>query len=181
MGPTQIDSDDEWGALAELAQAGDKRAYTVLLRDISGFIRNYLITRVANPDWADDITQEVLVSVHKSLGSYSAERAFKPWLMAIVGFRKADYLRKHYAKRGNMQVELSETTLKGQGVTKPEHAGELKDIEAHLNKLKGKQRTIFEKMRIYGYTAQEVADELNMSVSAVKVSVHRSQKKLQEE
>ena len=73
------------------------------------------------------------VSVHKSLGSYSAERAFKPWLMAIVGFRKADYLRKHYAKRGNMQVELNETTLKGQGVTNSDHAGELKDIEAHLN------------------------------------------------
>lgn len=181
MGPTQIDSDDEWRALAELAQAGDKRAYATLLREISAFIRNYLITRLANSDWADDITQEVLLSVHKSLGSYSAERPFKPWLMAIAGFRKADYLRKHYAKRGNMQVELNEKTLKGEAVTNSAHAGELKDIEAQLDKLNGKQRTIFEKMRIYGYTAQEVADELDMSVSAVKVSVHRSQKKLQEE
>jgi RNA polymerase sigma-70 factor (ECF subfamily) len=181
MGPTQIDSDDEWRALAQLAQAGDKRAYATLLREISGFIKKYLITRLANPDWVDDITQEVLLSVHKSLATYSAERPFRPWLMAIIGFRKADYLRKHYAKRGNMQVELNEATLQGEAVTNSKHAGELKDIEAQLDKLNGKPRKIFEKMRIYGYTAQEVADELDMSVSAVKVSVHRSQKKLQEE
>lgn len=181
MGPTKIDIDDKWRALAELAQSGDKHAYATLLREISAFIKNYLLTRVSNPDWADDITQEVLLSVHKSLGTYSADRPFKPWLMAIVGFRKADYLRKHYNKRENMQVELNEMNLKGEAVTNSPHAGELKDIELRLDKLSGKQRVIFEKMRIYGYTAKEVADELGMNVSAVKVSVHRSQKKLQEE
>ncbi|MAE50289.1 MAG: hypothetical protein CMH27_00610 [Micavibrio sp.] len=180
MGAKYYDIDEEWRELAIRAQAGDRQAYSSLLKAIADFVKNYLIPRLANPDWADDITQDVLLSVHKSLKTYSAKRPFKPWLMAIVNFRKTDYLRKHYSGRYNMHVELSDLNLKAEHVTNMEYVGELKDIETILGKLKGKHRVIFEKMRIYGYTAQEVADELGMGVSAVKVSVHRSQKKLEE-
>lgn len=167
-----------WKDWAIAAQEGNARAYNRLLSDIAPFIRNYLIGGLANPDWAEDITQEVLISVHKSLKTYSPERPFRPWLMAIVNFRRTDFLRKHYNSRGDKQAPLDDYEFQKKHVTNPEHAGEYKDVEKALDTLPAKQRKVFEMVKIHGYTAQEVANEMNMSVSAVKVSAHRTMNKL---
>jgi len=169
---------DLWTEDAVQAQNGDKAAYNRLLRDIAPFIRNYILKSLANPDWADDITQEVLISVHKSLNTYSPDRPFRPWLMAIINFRRTDYLRKHYNQRGNKQTTLDDYDFQAMHVTNPAHAGEYKDIEAALDSLPEKQRKVFEMIKIKGYTAKEVANEMGMSVSAVKVSAHRTMSKL---
>ena len=167
-----------WKDWAVAAQEGNKTAYNRLLNEIASFTRNYLVTRLANPDWADDVMQEVLISVHKSLNTYSGDRPFTPWLMAIINFRKTDYLRKHYSSRGDKQTTLDDAEFLSKNVTNPDHAGEYKDIEAALDTLPEKQRKVFEMIKIQGYTAQEVANEMNMSVSAVKVSAHRTATKL---
>ncbi len=167
-----------WKDWAVAAQEGNTLAYNHLLKDIAPFIRNYLIGRLANPDWVDDITQEVLISVHKSLKTYSSDRPFRPWLMAIINFRKTDFLRKHYNSRTDKQTSLDDLEFQSTHVTNPAHAGEYKDIENALGTLPEKQRKVFELMKIQGYSAQEVANEMRMSVSAVKVSAHRTMNKL---
>lgn len=174
------DREQMWQEWAAKAQGGDKASYNLLLRDIVPYIRNFITPRVANPDWVDDITQEVLISVHKSLNTYSAERPFKPWLSAIISFRKTDYLRKHYSARDHKQTSTDDLNFIKEHVTKPEYEGELKDVEKALASLPEKQRVVFTLMKIEGYSAKEVAERMNMSVSAVKVSVHRTAKKLQE-
>lgn len=167
-----------WKDWATAAQEGNTAAYNHLLRDIAPFIRNYLVGGLANPDWADDITQEVLISVHKSLKTYSNERPFRPWLMAIVNFRRTDYLRKFYSSRSDKQTPLDDLDFQKSHVTNPTHAGEYKDIEKALETLPEKQRKVFELVKIQGFTAKEVANQMNMSVSAVKVSAHRTMGKL---
>ncbi|MGB0718922.1 MAG: RNA polymerase sigma factor [Bdellovibrionales bacterium] len=174
----KMSKSEVWQDWAVAAQEGNAKAYNRLLSDIAPFIRNYLIGRLANPDWADDITQEVLISVHKSLKTYSGDRPFRPWLMAIVNFRRTDYLRKHYAGRGDRQTSLDNAEFQTAHVTNPARAGEYKDIEAALENLPEKQIKVFEMMKIKGFTAQEVAKETGMSVSAVKVSAHRTLNKL---
>lgn len=169
-----------WGQWAVQAQEGDKRAYNQLLSDIAPFIRNFVVGSLANPDWADDIMQEVLVSVHKSLKTYSPERPFKPWLIAIINFRRTDFLRKHYNKRDNVKTSLDDADFLKNHVTNPDHAGEYKDIEKALDSLPEQQSKVFKMVKIEGYTAKEVANEMGMSVSAVKVSAHRTMKKIQD-
>lgn len=170
---------DEWSRLAAEAQAGDKKSYNHLLSEIFPYIRNSLVGGLANPDWADDIAQEALISVHKSLHTYSPDKSFKPWLMAIVNFRRTDFLRKHYAKRDDKQAPVEVLEFSKDYVTNPEHAGEYKDVEKALASLPEQQRKIFEMIKIQGFTAKEVANETGMSVSAVKVSAHRTTKKIQ--
>lgn len=171
---------DIWSEYAAKAQEGDKQAYNQLLKEIAPFIRNFILRSLANPEWADDIMQDVLISVHKALNTYSPERPFRPWLMAIINFRRTDYLRKHYNARENMQTTLDDFDFQRAHVTNPEHAGEYKDIETALETLSDKQRKVFEMIKIQGYSAKEVANEMGMSVSAVKVSAHRTMTKLKE-
>lgn len=170
--------EDQWTEYAIQAQKGDKKAYNALLHSIAPFIRNYLLKGLANPEWADDIAQEVLLSVHKSLSSYSPDRPFRPWLMAIINFRRTDFLRSHYKSRDDRKTTLDDMDFLRNHVTNPAHAGEYKDIEAALESLPDNQKKIFEMIKIKGYSTSEVANEMGMSESAVKVSAHRTMKKL---
>lgn len=175
--PTQGDTWNEWAAKA---QAGDKAAYTKLLRDIMPFIQKVIARRLANPDWVDDITQDALMSVHKSLKTYDPSQSFRPWLMAIVNFRRTDYLRKHYRIRDQKEKAASHALFIEDSVTTPTLAGELKDIERALKGLPAKQERIFRMVKIEGHTIADVAQQLDMTESAVKVSAHRTMKKLQD-
>ncbi|MCI5060473.1 MAG: sigma-70 family RNA polymerase sigma factor, partial [Alphaproteobacteria bacterium] len=171
---------EEWTALAAQAQKGDKECYHKLLKALAPYIRNIALRRISNTEYAEDITQEVLISVHKSLHTYGADRAFKPWLNSIINFRLIDYMRKHYADRQD-QTATTENNPEfiAQNVTHNDHIGELKDIETVLTSLPENQQRIFRMIKIEGYSAKEVANEMNMKESAVKVSAHRTLKKIQ--
>lgn len=171
---------DEWQEWAIAAQNGDKKAYSKLLSALAPYIKNVIIKSLSNQDAAEDIAQEVLISVHKSLSSYQPDKPFKPWLSAIINFRRTDYLRKYYAQREDKKAVTDDNPeFLAANVTNPNNAGELKDIEAALETLPEQQRRIFKMIKIQGYTAQEVANEMDMNESAVKVSAHRTMKKLQ--
>jgi RNA polymerase sigma-70 factor (ECF subfamily) len=167
-----------WQEQAKAAQNGDKKAYNALLQSISAFSRNFLLPRMANPEWAEDVTQDVLISVHKSLATYDPNQSFRPWLMAIVNFRKVDFLRKHYASRDHEKTTMDDASFLSQHVTNPTHQGELKDVENFMQSLPKKQRIAFQRTKVEGYSIAETAVELGMSVSAVKVSTHRTMNKL---
>ncbi len=173
------DTAEQWTEWAILAQQGDKRSYHALLSAIAPYIRNVIIKSLKNQEEAEDVAQEVLISVHKSLHTYSGDRPFKPWLMSIVNFRRTDYLRKYYSSRQDVTISSDATPDLGHNVTNISTAYELKDIETALGKFSADQQKIFKMIKIEGYTAKEVSKELDMKESAVKVSAHRTMKKLQ--
>jgi len=180
MAKLQNSSSDQWTDWAIAAQQGDKKAYAKLLTDISPYIKNVIIKTLSNQDAAEDIAQEVLISVHKSLNTYSSERPFKPWLYSIINFRRTDYLRKYYSRKEDVTSTTNDNPeFLNQNVTNAPFAGELKDIEAALDTLPPTQKRIFEMIKIQGYSAKEVANEMDMKETAVKVSAHRSLKKIQ--
>lgn len=175
-----LSDSERWQEWAGAAQQGDKRAYGQLLKELHPYIQNVLYKSLSQNDAAEDIAQEVLMSVHKSLSTYSSDRPFKPWLMSIINFRKMDYLRKYYAQRQDKTATIDDNPeFINDNVTNPQHLGELRDIENALESFSAQQQDIFRKIKIEGYTAKEVANELDMKESAVKVSAHRTLKKLQ--
>lgn len=177
---SSLSREQYWSLWAAQAQKGDKRAYVHLLKDIEGFIRAVVASGLANEDWVDELTQNVLLSVHKALATYAPDRPFKPWLLAIIKFRRADLLRSYYRKQNDHSryEDVPDSVLP---VTENPTAGEYKDIEAALADLSDKQRAMLLMMRVEGYTAKEVAQKMEMSESAVKVAVHRMVQKLKEE
>lgn len=173
------DQGAHWQKLMTEAQKGDQVAYRQLLSEIAPFIKRMIIRSLSKPDQADDIVQEVLLSIHKAMSTYDPVRPFMPWLMAIVNFRRTDYLRTHYAARDNLTSPLEALDTEDY-VTFDGHQGEYKDIENAVKSLAPRQRHVFDLVKMKGYTAKEVAEKTGMSVSAVKVSVHRSIQKLKE-
>jgi len=146
------------------------------LKDIVPYIYAVLGGRLADQEWSDDIAQDVLMSVHKSLHTYDPGRPFKSWLTSIIHFRKTDYLRKHYSRKKLRESVLADVFYQLGSVTEQGGYSELQDIEKHLEKLSPKQKDAFIMMRVEGYSAAEVGQKLDMSESAVKVAAHRASK-----
>jgi len=168
-----------WREMAAKAQSGDATAYRSLLSELVPVIRRSVIKSLPNPQNADDVVQEVLISVHKALHTYDPKRPFMPWVQSIINFRKTDYLRQHYAQRENMKVSLDDPDTPDYLVISG-HNGTIKDVEEAFDSLPDRQKKVVELMKIKGYSAEEVSQKTGMSVSAVKVSAHRALQKIRE-
>lgn len=156
---------------------GDQRAYASLLQETARLLRPFLARRLSFTNEVDDLTQEILISIHKARHTYDGQRPYKPWAYAIAKFRLHDFLRAHYADQLRHAEDFDELEESlPENVTETEFSYE--SIHAEVQKLPEKQATILQMMHQDGYTAKEVAEKIGMNESAVKVAAHRAYKVL---
>lgn len=161
------------------ALGGDQAAYAELLRETARLLRPFLSRRIGFEGDADDVLQEILVSIHKARHTYDGNRPYKPWMYAIAKFRLQDYLRVHYADQLRHAEDIDDLeNIFGADVTEP--AISYESISGEVLKLPEKQATILRLIHQEGYTSKEVATTLGMTESAVKVAAHRAYKVLRQ-
>lgn len=85
---------DRWGELLAAAQRGDADSYHAFLTAIIPFVRTIARRRCWSEDMADDVVQDVLLTVHRVRNTYQPGRPVGPWLTAIVVRRSIDEARK---------------------------------------------------------------------------------------
>jgi DNA-directed RNA polymerase specialized sigma24 family protein len=61
------DNETLFKQLVTKAQDGDGASYTELLQGLNSFLKNYLRKRIFDQNEIDEVTQEILVAVHKSV------------------------------------------------------------------------------------------------------------------
>src|SRR5207245_9823481 len=78
--------------LMRATQAGDRESYALLLHELIPLLRRAVRRQRAllKPQDAEDLVQDILLSLHEARRSYDPARPFLPWLMAIVRNRLAD-------------------------------------------------------------------------------------------
>lgn len=161
-----------------LAQQGDKKSYAAFLEEAARMIRSYIRRKINTKEDVEDVTQEVLLSIHRARKTYDPKRPVKPWILAIATYRINDYLRKHYRISGREVFghDALNTISSDSDVTSTSDKSE--SLIKALDSLPEKQRKIITMMKIEGHSVKDIAKHFGMSVSAVKVSAHRSYKKL---
>ncbi len=70
-------------------------AYVRYRRDVYAFV----LSRLRNPDDAEELTQQTFVDAAAALARGAAPRAMRPWLFSVAQRRMADELRRR-GKRG---------------------------------------------------------------------------------
>ena len=165
--------------LMHRAQQGDKKAYAALFHAILPLLKAFVSRRLNGTEDVDDVVQDILLSIHRASHTYDTDRSFKIWMFTIARHRLNDHLRRLYSKERNLEISLEDVTdeISASDVT------ESRDRHEYLNKildsLPEKQKKIVTMMKIEGYTAEDTARAMNMSVSAVKVAAHRAYKSLE--
>jgi RNA polymerase sigma-70 factor, ECF subfamily len=164
--------------LMRLAQSGDKKAYAALFRAIMPLLKAFVSRRIPNMADVDDVVQDTLLSIHRAGHTYDTNRPFKIWMFTIARHRLNDYLRRNYRKSTFPEISLSNLTYEISAASVTESWDQFEYLDKILDSLPEKQKKIVTMMKIEGYTAEDAAKKMNMSVSAVKVAAHRAYKSL---
>jgi RNA polymerase sigma-70 factor, ECF subfamily len=164
--------------LMRLAQQGDKKAYAALFQAITPLLKSFVSKRLNSLADAEDVVQEILMSIHRASHTYDTDRPFKVWMFTIARYRLNDHLRKLYKKGAFPEINLEDMAQEISAGDVTEQQDKYEYLNKALSSLPEKQKKIVTLMKIEGYSAIETAQAMNMSVSAVKVSAHRAYKAL---
>ncbi|WP_220710637.1 RNA polymerase sigma factor [Enterobacter cancerogenus] len=163
---------DAWPALMARAQAGDRHAYTQLLRAIVPVIRTRVRKHIFDDVLVDDVIQDVLLTVHRVRHTYDPAYPFLPWLMAITQARAVDALRKR--GRHWQRETREEDAQESPGEDLPEHTDKEERLARILDQLPLRQRQIVEHVHLQEMSLAEAATQNNLSIAAVKSLLHRA-------
>ena len=169
-----------WALLMRAAQAGDARCYEQLLRAVSPFVRNLTRRYCRDPDLAEDVVQDVLLTVHRIRHTWDPQRPFSPWLASIAARRGIDRIRRaSRIARHEVSDELAVETFATPATNNDSGAlHAIEAIEPLLAALPERQRLALEAVKIRGLSVAQAASEVGQSVAALKVNVHRAVKAL---
>lgn len=91
--------DAEIVALVGRAKEGDRAAFAEIFQRFHRRVYSTVYQVVQNENDADDITQDVFVKVHQSLGTLDADEAFTTWLFTMTVNLCRDHLRRRKRSR----------------------------------------------------------------------------------
>jgi RNA polymerase sigma-70 factor, ECF subfamily len=162
------------------AQDGDRKAYEMLLRQAAPYIRA-LVRRIhAAPDRAEEVVQDVLLTVHRVRHTYDPSRPLEPWLAAIARRRSIDALRRRrrtdtHEVLDSAAYETFADPAANKHQEKPVTAASLDRAVAGLP---AQQREAVRLLKLRGLSLAEASAESGTSIAALKVNVHRAIKSL---
>src|SRR5579872_3499914 len=104
--PHSPPDEDCFSALMARAQTGNAAAYRELLNAILPWLRQIAGARFRSRADAEDVVQDIVLTLHAIRHTYDPARPFKPWLFAVAKRRIADRLRSQI-RRGARETFLS--------------------------------------------------------------------------
>ena len=166
------------------AQDGDQAAYQALLRECIPLVRAVVRGRGVPPGAAEDVVQDVLLTLHRVRETYDPRRPFGPWLRAIAQRRAIDWQRSA-GRRGAREVFAPEAyeTFPDVGAAPDrdlDHAGQAALLGRAIAGLPPGQRQALEQLALQERTLDEAAAETGRTKGALKVNLHRAIKALRE-
>lgn len=177
---TGLEQDRLWSRWMAAAQDGDNAAYARLLREILPFLRVLARRRCADPDRAEDVVQDVLLTLHRVRHTYDPGRPFSPWLAAICERRSIDALRRRVRQGAReTQDDRAYETFADPSANRDVEANEAAEaLAAMIAELPPGQREALELVKVKEMSLIEASKASGQSVGALKVSVHRAIKAL---
>lgn len=130
------------------------------------------------PDVADDLSQEVFVQVWRHLGRFRGEASAKTWITRIAVNTCLRYGRSR-ARRADEAAELP-PELPG-GATADDHADDprFEALYRAIGTLPEVDRLIY-MLTLDGQTNAQIANVTGLSAGALRVRLHRANRKLRE-
>ena len=163
---------------------GDKSGFVTLLTRYSEKVHNLSMRISRNPEDAEEILQDVFLTVYNKISYFEGKSAFSSWLYRITVNTSFMKLRK---RKQQAAMPLEEATNSGSEENLSMHRSDSSDIgylssrhelreklEGAISKLPEEYKVIFILRDVDGLSNQEVGEILKISVPAVKSRLHRS-------
>lgn len=156
--------------LVQAASRGDERAFEGLYRRHVARIHS-LVRRMASPDVADELTQDVFIRAWDKLATFRGESAFGTWLYRLAVNVVLTARRKARTERGWLLDDDAPLELEP---ARHAPAGARMDLEAAMARLPEGARQVFVLHDIEGWTHEEIAAHLSLVPGTSKSQLSRA-------
>jgi len=136
------------------------------------FLRAYCRKLAGSPWDAEDLMQETLIKVYRSLKRCEARPITRTYLCRIANHAWIDMVRRR--KSGWEPLEEEAVA----NATPPDAAEVREALELLADQLPARQAVIVLMMDVFDYTARETAERLEATEGAVQAALHRARAKL---
>jgi len=167
------------------AQQGSDEAFTQIVETYQKPIYNLCYRMLGESTAAEDAAQETFLRVYQNLHRYDLSRAFGTWILSIAAHYCIDLLRKKKFKMFSMDAENDDgMTFELPDASAPDPEAESVKRELHarlhllLKDLDETDRAAVVMRYWHDFSEKEIAQSLDLTVSAVKSRLHRSRRAL---
>ncbi len=169
--------------LVALAQSGDSNAFEQLATRHRDGTYRLALRIVARPEDAEDVVQEVWLSVFTHLGRFRAESSFQTWLHRIAYNRSLQWLRfkgRSALDRADAGFDESSAHLvpAARRPKTPEDIAILREqrstLGALMEKLADKYRRALYLWALDSKSVEQISREMRISYGAAKTRIHRA-------
>ena len=173
-------------SIAELvrkSQFGDKAAFEQLVIRHQDLVFSLAYKLTGNREMANDVAQEAFIRAWKAIEKFRGDSTFSTWIYRIT-VNTAWTLRKKAKKHNTLNIDDTYEPIVIDEKKDPELVAINSDLSSvlinALDKIPIEQRIIVELKNIEGRSHKEIADYLDISVTAAKVRLHRAHQKLRQ-
>ena len=169
--------------LVRKSQFGDKAAFEQLVIRHQDLVFSLAYKLTGNREMANDVAQEAFIRAWKAIEKFRGDSTFSTWIYRIT-VNTAWTLRKKAKKHNTLNIDYTYEPIVIDEKKDPELVAINSDLSSvlvnSLDKIPIEQRIIVELKNIEGRSHKEIADYLDISVTAAKVRLHRAHQKLRQ-
>lgn len=155
---------------------GDKSVFAQLVARHKEKVRNIIYLTLNNSNAADDIAQEVFITVYKNLKNFRFESQFTTWLYRITVNKCKDHLRKMQVRKTFLPIKEAEQIPGGKNNLENEDISEI--VRNAIEKLPARLRIPLILKDIEGFSYQEIAEATKSEMGTVKSRIFRAREGL---
>ena len=167
------------------AQQGSDEAFTRLVEEHQTHVYNLCYRMLGEPEAAEDAAQESFLRAYQNLQRYDRNRPFATWLLSIAAHYCIDRLRRRKLSMFSLDEENDDgVTFEIADPASPNPEAESVKREERdrihilLKDLDATDRAAIILRYWNDYSEIEIAESLNLTVSAVKSRLHRARRAL---
>lgn len=166
--------------LVEAAKSDDRHAFDELVRRTHSDMYTLALRLTGNDDDARDVVQDAYLRAFRAIKRFRGDAQFTTWMYRIT----ANCANTHLSQRTRLSHDDldDDAMVDERPQANPEHVAESGDLRAQvqiaLAQLPPKLRSVIVLRDIYDLPHEDIAAELDISVTAAKVRLHRARHKL---
>jgi RNA polymerase sigma-70 factor, ECF subfamily len=171
------------GELIRAAQQGEREAFDELVRQTYVEVFTLACRLTGNEEDARDVAQDAYLRAWRGIGRFRGEAQFSTWMYRITANAAATHTHRRRRQRTEQlddHPEPVETRLESLPGPAAESAEALDRLSRAISTLPAKLRHVVLLKDVYGLSHEDIAAELDISVAAAKVRLHRARRKLKD-
>lgn len=169
--------------LVKRVQAGDKKAFDVLVLKYQHKIVNLVSRYVHDPHTAQDVAQEAFIKAYKGLARFRGDSAFYTWLYRIAINTAKNYLVAQNRRTPATDVDAQEAEQYGGESALKEYASPERQLLSEeiektifdaIEALPDDLRTAITLRELEGMSYEEIAEAMECPIGTVRSRIFRA-------